>query len=74
MTFLRNLIWLPRWHSSKESACQAGDARDTDLIPGSGRSPGEGSDNHSSILAQKIPWTEDPGGLYSSQGLRVRYD
>ena len=63
MTFLHNLIRLPRWQSSEESACQAGDARDTDLIPGSGRSPGEASGNHSSILVQKIPWTEDPGRL-----------
>ena len=33
---------LPRWFSSKESACNAGDA---DLIPGFGRPPGEGRDN-----------------------------
>ena len=33
---------LPWWLSSKESACNAGDA---DSIPGSGRSPGEGNDN-----------------------------
>ena len=33
---------LPRWLSGKESACNAGDMG---LIPGSGRSPGEGSDN-----------------------------
>ena len=31
---------LPRWHSSKESACQAGDL---DSIPGSRKSPGEGN-------------------------------
>ena len=30
-----------------------------DLIPGLGRSPGEGNDDHSSILAWKIPWTEE---------------
>ena len=29
----------------------AGDARDMGLIPGSGRSPGEGNGNHFSILA-----------------------
>ena len=23
---------------------------------------------HSSILARRIPWTEEPGGLYSSWG------
>ena len=29
---------------------------------------------HSSILAWRIPWTEDPGGLYSPWGRRVRHD
>ena len=38
-------------------------------IPGSGRflgqedSLGEGTATHSSILAWRIPWTEEPGGL-----------
>ena len=31
---------LPQWLSSKESACNAGDARDLGSIPGWGRSPG----------------------------------
>ena len=31
-------------------------------IPGSERSPEEGNDNHSSILAWEILWTEEPGG------------
>ena len=35
------------------------------LIPGSGRSLGEGMAAHSSILAWRIPWTEEPGGLQS---------
>jgi len=34
------------------------------LIPGLGRSPGEGMATHSSILAWRIPWTE-PGRLQS---------
>ena len=34
-------------------------------IPGSGRSPGEGTATHSSILAWELPWTEDPGRLQS---------
>ena len=38
---------------------------DVDLIPGSGRSPGEGNGDHSSILAWRIPWREKPGGLQS---------
>ena len=29
---------------------------------------------HSSILAWRIPWTEDPGGLQSMGSLRGRYD
>jgi len=43
-----------------------GDLRDMGSIPGSGRFPGEGHGNtHSSILAGKIPWTEEPGRLQS---------
>ena len=34
-------------------------------VPGSGRSPGKGMAMHSSILAWRIPWTENPGGLQS---------
>ena len=44
------------------------------LIPGLGRSPGEGMATHSSTLAWKIPWTEEPGGLQSMRSLRVRHD
>ena len=41
-------------------------AVDVGSIPGLGRSLGEGNgDFHSSILAWKISWTEEPGGLYS---------
>ena len=29
---------------------------------------------HSSTLAWKIPWMEEPGGLQSMGSLRVRYD
>ena len=34
----------------------------------------EGSGTHSSTLAWKIPWTEEPGGLQSTGSLRVRHD
>ena len=44
----------------KNSPANAGDIRDTGSIPGSGGSPGEGMATHSSILAQRIPWTEEP--------------
>ena len=29
---------------------------------------------HSSILAWRIPWTEDPGGLQSMESQRVGHD
>ena len=40
-------------------------AGDSGLISGSGRSLGEGNGNCSSILAWRIAWTEEPGGLQS---------
>ena len=46
----------------KESSCNAGDL---DSIPGSGRSPEKGMAPHPNILAWRIPWTEEPGGLQS---------
>ena len=39
------LLGLPRWLSGKESPTNEGDAGDSGLIPGSGRSPGEGNGN-----------------------------
>ena len=34
----------------------------------------EGMASHSSTLAWKIPWTEEPGGLQSMGSLRVGHD
>ena len=34
----------------------------------------EGMATHSSILACRIPWTEEPGGLQSTLSQRVRHD
>ena len=42
----------------------AGDVRSVGSVPGLGRSPGGGHGN-SIILAWRIPWTEEPGGLQS---------
>ena len=68
----------PGGSDGKESACNTGDPG---LIPGSGRSPGEGNcyplqamAPHSSTLAWKIPWTEEPGRLQSMGLLRVGHD
>ena len=38
-------VGLPWWLSSKESVCNAGDARDAGSIPKLGRSPGGGNGN-----------------------------
>ena len=43
----------------KNPSANAGNAGS---IPGWGRSPRGGNSNHSSILAWKISWTEEPGG------------
>ena len=34
----------------------------------------KGTATHSSILAWKIPWTEEPGGLQSTGSQRVEHD
>ena len=34
----------------------------------------KGMATHSSILAWRVPWTEEPGGLQSMELQRVRYD
>ena len=52
---------LPSGLRGKESACNAGAAQDVGLIPGLGRPLEEGKATHSSILAWRIPQTEEPG-------------
>ena len=47
----------------KSLPANAGDIRDGSLIPGSRRFPGRGHGTHSSILAWRILWTEEPGRL-----------
>ena len=51
--------------SGKESACSAGD-------PGS--IPGLGMATHSNILACRVPWVEEPGGLQSMGCHRVGHN
>ena len=59
----------------KNPPASVGDERDVGSMPGSGRSPGGGNGNllqySSSILAWKIPRTEEPGGLQSMGSQRV---
>ena len=50
----------------KNPPVSAGDAR-AGSIPESGRSPGEGHGSPLSILAWRIPWTEEPDRLQSME-------
>ena len=52
-------------------SANAGAVRDTGLIPGSGKSPGGENGTHPSILAWRIPWTEERGRLQSMGSQRV---
>ena len=53
----------------KQSACNAGDQRSSleHLLE-------EGMAPHSSVLAWRIPWTEESGGLQSMESQRVGQD
>ena len=49
------ILGFPGGSDGKGSTCNV---VDPDSISGLERSPGEGNGNHSSLLAQRIPWTE----------------
>ena len=57
----------------KNLSANAGDRRDAGSISGLGRSPEEGTETHSNVLAWRISWTEEPGGC-SLWGHRVGHD
>ena len=57
---------------SSDGKASAYDAGDPGSIPGSGMEKKMAT--HSSILAWKIPWTEEPGRLQSMGSQRVRQD
>ena len=50
------------------------DIRDAGSIPGSGRSLEEGMATHSSLLAWRIPQTEEPGQLQSTGSHQVGHN
>ena len=76
---INNLTHCALWASQvvpvvKNPPANAGGIRDTGSIPGLGRFPGTGNGNPPSILAWKIPWTEDPGMLQSKGSPRVKHN
>ena len=65
------VLGFPGGARGKEPPASAGDVRDQRLIPGQEESMGEGMVTHSSILAWRIPWTEEPGELQFIGSQRV---
>ena len=64
LQILQTNLWLP---DGKESTCSAGDLGWEDPLE-------EGMATHSSILAWRIPWTEEPGRLQSIGSKRIEHD
>ena len=58
----------------KNPPVNTGDIRDVGSIPELGRSLEVGMATHSSILAWRMPWTEEPGGLQSIGSQTVGHD
>ena len=58
----------------KNPSANAGDLRDAGSIPESGISLRKEMATHSSILAERIPWTEEISGLLSRGLQRVGQD
>ena len=57
----------------KNSPANAGNIS-VGLIPGQENPQEEGMATHSSILAWRIPWTEEPGELQFIGSQRIGYD
>ena len=51
--------------SIKNPPASTGDTGDAGSIPESGGPPGGEDSTHSSALAQRVTWREEPGGLQS---------
>ena len=57
----------------KNLPAEAGEVREAGSIPG-GKDPlGEEMATHPSILAWRVPWTEEPGGLQPTESQRIRH-
>ena len=77
LTWLNTLepnCWLVRWLSDKESTCQCRMLRRWVRSLGWEDPLEKEMTTHSSILAWKSPWTEEPNGLQSRGSQRVRHD
>ena len=69
------LLGIPLWLMGKESTCQCRCGKSHRFGPWVRKIPLEkGMTAHSSILAWKIPWTEEPGSVQSVGSQRFRHD
>ena len=60
--YMLYLLGFPSGSMGKESTCNAGDIGDVEFSPWVGKIPlEEGMAIHSSILAWRLPWTEESG-------------
>ena len=69
-------LGLPLWLSGKEPTCSAGNIEDSGSIWSMGWEDPleERVATHSSTLAWRIPWTEEPGGLQSIGSQQAGHD
>ena len=65
--YIANRLGFPGASDGKESPCNAGVLGWEDPLE-------EGMATHSSVLAQRIPWTAEPGGLQSMDAQRVGHN
>ena len=69
--YIQIYVWLPRWLSGKEHTCQC---RRFKFDPLGQENPlEEEMAMHSSILAWKIPWPEEPSRLQSTELQSIRH-
>ena len=67
-------LGFPSGSAVEKSVCYAGGAGGVGSISRLGRSPGVSMATHSSILAWRIPWTEESGRLQPIESQRVVHD
>ena len=63
-----------KWREIVVKGPPANAGRDMGSVPESGRSMEEGMATHSSVLAWRIPWTEEPDRLQPRGSHRVGHD
>ena len=74
MTAAVCVIWAPKWRVVNNPPVNAGDTGVKVLSRGPKDALKEEMATHSSILAWKIPWREESGGLQSMGSHRVRHN